>query len=327
MKWSKIPTEKWAFNIPNLKAWESAKAQNGKRKDERRLSSLFTAMQTLLLPATCAGSFTAVPLSASAVAAPRLPQPFLRPNSLPSFPLNLTLSSSSFSNSIARQPWTKLPFTASASSQVSPAFTPSNDESEKAKLELVAKRLEKTARYFKRLGNLGFWGQLVCTVVAAVILSFSVIVTGKVTSPATFYATAGGIVAAFISVFWSFGYIRLSEKLRKTSNDPTKAPPRADVVKGLKNGIVLNLLGMGAAILGMQATVGLLVAKALTSSANPYYQGISPGSTPVLALDVFLVQASANTILSHFLGLVFSLELLRSVTLPPSEATPFPKFA
>lgn len=44
---------------------------------------------------------------------------------------------------------------------------------------------------------------------------------------------------------------------------------------------------MGAAILGMQATVGLLVAKALTTSATPYYP---PGSTPVLALDVFLVQ-------------------------------------
>jgi hypothetical protein len=61
-------------------------------------------------------------------------------------------------------------------------------------------------------------------------------------------------------------------------------------VKSLKNGIVLNLLGMGAAILGMQATVGLLVAKALTSSANPYYQQMTPGYSPVLALDVFLVQ-------------------------------------
>jgi hypothetical protein len=47
---------------------------------------------------------------------------------------------------------------------------------------------------------------------------------------------------------------------------------------------------MGSAILGMQATVGFLVAKALTTSANPYYQGIAPGSSPVLALDVFLVQ-------------------------------------
>lgn len=69
-----------------------------------------------------------------------------------------------------------------------------------------------------------------------------------------------------------------------------QAPPRADVVKSLKNGIGVNLVGMGAAILGMQATVGLLVAKALTTSANPYYQGITPGYSPVLALDVFLVQ-------------------------------------
>ncbi|PWA62141.1 hypothetical protein CTI12_AA232960 [Artemisia annua] len=183
----------------------------------------------------------------------------------------------------------------------------------------VAKRLETTSRYFKRLGSLGFWGQLVCTIVAAVILSFSVVVTGKITSPATFYSTAGGIVAGFLSVFWSFGYIRLADRLRKTATDPSKAPPRADVVKSLKNGITVNLLGMGAAILGMQATVGLLVAKALTTSSNPYYQGITPGSSPVLALDVFLVQASANTILSHFLGLVFSLELLRSVTLPTSD--------
>ncbi|MCL7032714.1 hypothetical protein MKW94_020808 [Papaver nudicaule] len=207
------------------------------------------------------------------------------------------------------------------------ASYPYNDESEKAKRAQVAKRLENTARYFKRLGSLGFWGQLVCTIISAVILSFSTAITGRVSSPATFYATAGGIVAAFISVFFSFGYIRLSDRLKKTASDPAKAPPRAEVVKSLKNSIVINILGMGAAILGMQATVGLLVAKALTSSANPYYQGVTPGSSPVLALDVFLVQASANIILSHFLGLVFSLELLRSVTLPPSEVVPIPRVA
>ena len=82
--------------------------------------------------------------------------------------------------------------------------------------------MESTARYFKRLGSLGFWGQLICTVVAAVILSFSIVITGKISSPATFYATSGGIAAAFISVFWSFGYIRLADKLKKTANDPSK---------------------------------------------------------------------------------------------------------
>jgi hypothetical protein len=69
-----------------------------------------------------------------------------------------------------------------------------------------------------------------------------------------------------------------------------QAPPRADVVKYLRNNIWLNVLGMGAAVLGMQATVGALVAKALTTSSVPYYQGIPPGQSPVLALDIFLVQ-------------------------------------
>lgn len=278
-------------------------------------------MQTLLLPAGRSGISPRA--TAASHSAPSLNigtnVSFSSSNSLPFLK---TLKSSSLANRGSKHSCPIL-----ASSQIPPTFTSQNDESEKAKLAQVSKRLENTARHFKRFGSLGFWGQLVCTVVSAVILSFSVIITGKITSPATFYCTAGGIAAAFISVFWSFGYIRLSEKLRRTSSDPSKAPPRADVVKSLKNGIGVNLMGMGAAIFGMQATVGLLVAKALTTSANPYYQGITPGYSPVLALDVFLVQASANTILSHFLGLLFSLELLRSVTLPPSESIPVPSVA
>ncbi|KAG5238773.1 protein TIC [Salix suchowensis] len=292
-------------------------------------------MQTLLLPTVRSGTASSAAVGPTPPLVHRLSQrAFFSPNSLPiahksTQPLPLFSHSSSLSSydPLKNKTSKLLSSQTKASNATAPAFNSQNDETEKAKLVQVAKRLENTSRYFKRLGNLGFWGQLICATVAAVILSFSVVVTGKIPSPPTFYATLGGIAAAFISVFWSFGYIRLSEKLRKTANDPSKAPPRADVVKSLKNGIVLNLLGMGAAILGMQATVGLLVAKALTSSANPSYQQISPGYSPVLALDVFLVQAAANTILSHFLGLVFSMELLRSVTLPPSENIPAFKVA
>ncbi|KAL4302947.1 hypothetical protein GQ457_10G020570 [Hibiscus cannabinus] len=285
-------------------------------------------MQTLLLPATRSG-ICAVAMGPLLSHRHRPPLTVSPPNLLTSIktrkPNPLLSPFASYDPLDVKR--SKLSSCKASSSSASPSSTSFNDDADKAKLAQVAKRLASTSRYFKRLGNLGFWGQLVCTLVSAVILSFSVVITGKITSPATFYATATGIVAAFISVFWSFGYIRLSEKLKRTANDPSKAPPRADVVKSLKNGIVLNLLGMGAAILGMQATVGFLVAKALTSSTNPYYQGISPGYSPVLALDVFLVQASGNTILSHFLGLVFSLELLRSVTVPQSDGIPIPKFA
>ncbi|KAK9677734.1 hypothetical protein RND81_11G163200 [Saponaria officinalis] len=284
-------------------------------------------MQALLLPAT---RFAAPPPSPSFRTAAKFPLPPRILTFTRFFSPALSLSSPSFSplpplSATAVVRCRLSPKTALFATAASAGYTSPTEESELAKLALVAKRLEKTGRYFKRLGAFGFWAQLICTIVAAVILSFSVVVTGKITSPATFYSTAGGIALAFISVFWSFGYLRLSERLRKTANDPSKAPPRADVVTSLRNGIVVNILGMGAAILGLQATVGLLVAKALTTSATPYYQGIAPGSSPVLALDVFLVQASANTILSHFFGLVSSLELLRSVTI--SQATPVAKVA
>eukprot|EP00850_Spirogloea_muscicola_P024522 SM000984S25167 [mRNA] locus=s984:584:2162:- [translate_table: standard] len=206
-----------------------------------------------------------------------------------------------------------------------PTATAEDDLREASMRTQVAKRLERTASYFRRLGVLGFWGQLICSVVSAVILAFSIVITGRATSPVTLYLTTAGIVAGFLSVFWSFNYTRLSQRLRETANNPQKAPPRANVVKNLKNGLIINLVGLGATLLGMQATVGVLVAKALTSSYSPFVQGVPPGYSPVMALDVFLVQASTNTILSHFIGLVLTLELLRSVTLsqtPPDTTLP-----
>jgi len=73
---------------------------------------------------------------------------------------------------------------------------------------------------------------------------------------------------------------------------------------------------MGSAILGMQATVGFLVAKALTTSANPYYQGIAPGSSPVLALDVFLVQVKLISIKLPSIRKFQLLTLLSAVLFP-----------
>lgn len=59
---------------------------------------------------------------------------------------------------------------------------------------------------------------------------------------------------------------------------------------------------MGATLLGLQATVGALVAKALTTSSAPYLQGRATATSPVLALDVFLVQVSIGSALDYKLS-------------------------
>lgn len=281
-------------------------------------------MQTLLLPAARSGGAPLhFPMISQAVGKPSALN--LLPNKASLIPLSLsqTLSPIRIRN-VLSPPHLALNCREGVRVLAAANYSPTEDI-EKAKLAQVSERLESTSRYFKRLGGLGFWGQLVCTLIAAGILSLSIAMTGKITSPFTFYSTAAGITAAFVSVFWSFGYLRLSEKLKRTASQPSKAPPREDVVKSLRNGIGLNLFGMGATVIGMQATVGLLVGKAIT--AYPFYQGVASSSTPVVALDVFLVQASANTILSHFIGLLFSLLLLNSVTLPPTKSIPVPKVA
>jgi hypothetical protein len=51
----------------------------------------------------------------------------------------------------------------------------------------------------------------------------------------------------------TFSRLRLRNLEARCRVHPTKAPPRAQVVKNLKNGIIINLLGMGATLLGLQA--------------------------------------------------------------------------
>lgn len=71
-----------------------------------------------------------------------------------------------------------------------------------------------------RWGNWGFWVQLVTAVVSAVILAFSVAITGQATNAISAYLTAGGIVAAFISVFNFFRFSRLARTFEESAENP-----------------------------------------------------------------------------------------------------------
>jgi hypothetical protein len=72
-------------------------------------------------------------------------------------------------------------------------------------------------------------------------------------------------------------------------------------------------------MLGLSATIGVLLAKTLTSATvNPFLATSSSNWNPVLAFDVFNVQATTNALLAHFFSLVCSLWLLRIVANRPS---------
>lgn len=81
--------------------------------------------------------------------------------------------------------------------------------------------------------------------------------------------------------------------------------------------IVGNIVGMGVTIVGMEQIVGVLVAKTLSQGGlgggiitQPAPPSVLSSVNPiqaVRAIDIFIVQAGANTMLSHLISLVCGL--------------------
>ena len=69
-------------------------------------------------------------------------------------------------------------------------------------------------------------------------------------------------------------------------------PPTPPSHAPTPQGAIINVLGAGATMLALSATIGLLLAKTLTSATvNPFLASSSTTWNPVLAFDVFNVQA------------------------------------
>ena len=85
----------------------------------------------------------------------------------------------------------------------------------------------------------------------------------------------------------------------------------------------MNLIGMFLTLLGAEQTVGVLAIKVLTARpwnnpGVPFMPGFEGSLQP---LDILVVQANTNSLLSHFFSLVSLLYLTRYVKKldPPSE--------
>ncbi|KAL3145817.1 hypothetical protein ABBQ38_015191 [Trebouxia sp. C0009 RCD-2024] len=190
-----------------------------------------------------------------------------------------------------------------------------------AKAGSLEGNIKKEAHTLRRLGWVSFWAQLALSIVSATILSFAV--TSSMQSPGginvSVWFTLFGVASSFISTFFSFSYVKLARQ-SFSKGDVTRETVSARLLRNNS----LNLWGLGATLLGLQAVIGGLVAKTLTtSSTNPYAQGGAGARAAPVALDVFSVQASANTLLAHFVSIVFTNMLLRTL----NKATPSPKAA
>ncbi|MGQ9867016.1 MAG: DUF3611 family protein [Pseudanabaenaceae cyanobacterium] len=164
-------------------------------------------------------------------------------------------------------------------------------------------------------GGVGFWCQVVLTVVSIVVLLFASFRDPAQTGDGS--ANLPGVTTAWLSltcaggnIGWHFRYTLLAKQLRAPDR-----PSKNQTALQLKIGTVISLVGMILALVGGQAIVGTLTFKALQPPPVPVAAGGNPGQF-VQPIDFFVLQANTNILLSHFVGLLTSLWLLDRLSQP-----------
>lgn len=83
----------------------------------------------------------------------------------------------------------------------------------------------------------------------------------------------------------------------------------------VRTAIFVNLLGLLTSLIGAEQFVGTLMARVLTQQGFAPLVVAGPGASSVASptvqpVDIFVIQANTNILLSHFVSLVTSLVLL-----------------
>ena len=186
--------------------------------------------------------------------------------------------------------------------------------------ELVAESatFRRIALMLYRWSGASWWVQVVLATVSGVTLFFANAVTDRTSVGAGALSngllfSSGGLILAFASIIWTWGYRRLAAKIRDRLVDSTSLPTR--IRKKLRVGCAINLLGMFLTLISAEQIVGLLIARVLSiqgvqstlSSGALAQYGLA--SQAIRPLDIFIVQANTNTLVAHFAGLVTALWL------------------
>jgi hypothetical protein len=183
---------------------------------------------------------------------------------------------------------------------------------------------------FRLMGWGGFWLKLVLAVVSFVIILFASITSNR--GPAVIGQSVarsgvgvnigipfllGGVICLGISVYWSYRYARLGQRLVVPS--PKMQPSKAETMTHVKLALITDLIGMLLMVLGGESIGGILLGKALSQGNGAFMMDPSRFIQPS---DLLTILACIHGIAGLFVGLATSLWLLQRTVQqrPPKES-------
>lgn len=185
-------------------------------------------------------------------------------------------------------------------------------------------QVERIARQMARASWISFWIQVVLGVIASVILIFAspTLITRTRTAMGTvdvapnpgaasgFALAAIALIVLAVSIYQAFLNTKHARRLQAPKGN---RPSRADTIRRLRLGVMVNLFGLGVALVGAESITGQLIGKALMQS-NPFNVGMFDPSKFVQALDILVVLGNTHGMFAHFCSLAISLWLIDRIS-------------
>lgn len=193
----------------------------------------------------------------------------------------------------------------------------------------VNPKQERISNILRLSGWASFWSQLGLGAACGLLLifaisgrSFNQAVTNDVVVPGVPPATTQytetttpglgismfwavcGILGLLIGIYLAFRLTRFARRLRNPN--PEIHPKKAEVMKILRIGVIVGLIGILLTILGGGSGLGVLLAKSI---AQPQGVAIYDPTRIIRPLDIFVAMANMYGIAAHFVGTITTLGL------------------
>ena len=160
----------------------------------------------------------------------------------------------------------------------------------------------------RRIGWIRFWIQSILGVVVTAVLLFSNVVNNnsedQVTLNLGLSITTISLIFLIFSLWQSWLIVRTGRSLSSNAR-----PSRGQTSKLIKRGLVNDLLGMIFGLIGYQAFMGELFIQASSQATGQ----LTTSKTTITGLEILSVLSNTQVIAAHFVGLFFSLWLLRRI--------------
>ncbi len=160
----------------------------------------------------------------------------------------------------------------------------------------------------RRIGWIRFWVQSILGVVVAAVLLFSNVVNNnsedQVTLNLGLSITTISLIFLIFSLWQSWLIVKTGRSLASNAR-----PSRGQTSKLVKRGLVNDLLGMVFGLIGYQAFMGELFIQASSQATGQ----LTTSTTTVTGLEILSVLSNTQVNAAHFVGLFFSLWLLRRI--------------